>query len=919
MPVFQIGLDDGRSLRIEADDQASALAGVQHFQEHEKPSGAVAGLEHGISSAASGISSTLGLAGVKSDTLDDVAKKTAPEDYKAASLIREGGHWYNPKDYQPSALPQVLAEQAPGFGVDMAAGKAGAMAGSKIAGPRGAVVGGIGAWLASGALRTFGPGAHENAKARTGDANAPVTTPDLVREGLKQAAVAVPNAIGLGRVIPGIGGKVAGVGLSGTGEALRKYGTTIGTEALTGGAADALDQASTNIGQEHAAPFDANRAASAAVTRGAGGALVAAPKLAGESLAAAKYREFGGDNAQAAIDLANRHMEHADGEKLIGTFGGTKKAADVVHAAHSDVMGELRKASSEDGTELSQNNQNTLDRVQSGGKASEREVSALSDEASPELTSLVRQALLSRKLKSMGTLTDDKFTGGLSGAMERLRPISNPVGTGVAALATGIAGHAGGLGMLGTFAPHVLGGIAGTYGVSRLFDKMTGARSPVQGFTDKFATGEAPNRIAPPIVAPEAPDTHNPSAGPWGARLAEASATGPSVAAPPMNPEAAPQSLRSLLNSNVKVDEGIGGIVKKIQDAKRKDMIAQSRPALAQLAAQSKPAPVVPETAPAPPPISPMAVKMLQKNLKAGLPPEPAPIVPAPAPVPEAPTFNPTALSMLHKRLKAGLPTEPVIEPAKPIELPAKFAGTLKKDPAELPAGFSSLLGRTMPKTETGAAAQVSESPASEAISTLMAKLRSQSAPPQAQPAPVAPTPAPAVTPTAPVMPAPSLLPKITKITKKAKGKVVEQAAEPVKTSDEHMDPDTGELFSYKPLTPEELHGRHMTHEDFAAHETAEKLKSGELQSEKAQEYHDGVVRDRMKREHELQVLSESATTPDDVPVAKLLLQELHHIRRGATAENAIKYAGIHMSAKMRAASRQLMSGPFHKMWSKYD
>lgn len=32
MPVYEIGLDDGRKLRIEADDQEAALAGVAHFQ-----------------------------------------------------------------------------------------------------------------------------------------------------------------------------------------------------------------------------------------------------------------------------------------------------------------------------------------------------------------------------------------------------------------------------------------------------------------------------------------------------------------------------------------------------------------------------------------------------------------------------------------------------------------------------------------------------------------------------------------------------------------------------------------------------------------------------------------------------------------------------------------------------------------------
>jgi hypothetical protein len=31
MPTFEIGLDDGRKIQIDADDQQSALAGAQHF------------------------------------------------------------------------------------------------------------------------------------------------------------------------------------------------------------------------------------------------------------------------------------------------------------------------------------------------------------------------------------------------------------------------------------------------------------------------------------------------------------------------------------------------------------------------------------------------------------------------------------------------------------------------------------------------------------------------------------------------------------------------------------------------------------------------------------------------------------------------------------------------------------------------
>jgi hypothetical protein len=74
---------------------------------------------------------------------------------------------------------------------------------------------------------------------------------------------------------------------------------------------------------------------------------------------------------------------------------------------------------------------------------------------------------------------------------------------------------------------------------------------------------------------------------------------------------------------------------------------------------------------------------------------------------------------------------------------------------------------------------------------------------------------------------------------------------------------------------------------------------------------------DRLKRERELQALSQHAEAPDDVAVAKLLLQELHHTRRGETAERAVKFAGMHMSPKMRTQAAKLMKGPFHQMWDK--
>jgi hypothetical protein len=745
------------------------------------------------------------------------------------------------------------------------------------------------------AARTFGPGAHENAKARTGDENAVPTGADIGREGFKQAVALPLNAVGLSRIIPGIGGKVTGVGLDGAGNAMKKYLTTVGTEVATGGGRDVVNQLGTSIGQEHGASYDPNKTAEAALASGAGSGLLVAPRLAGDVGSATKFRKFGGANAEAATALADRHMEHADGEKLIGTFGGTKKAADVVHAAHSDVMGELRKAS--DGTELSQANQNTLDRIKSGGKASEREVSSLGDEASPEVVSLARQALLSRQLKSMGTLTDDKFTGGLSGAMERLRPISNPVGTGVAMGATALAGHAGGLGMLGTFAPHVIGGIAGAYGVSRLFDKMTGARSPAQGFTDKFASGNP--REAPPITAAPEEEPYQPS-------------------------------LRNTLNANVKIDEGVGKIVKKLQDDKRKQMISQSLPMLKQLSEQSKP-PVtteVPAQAPeAPWAPNPIANKMLQQKLKQGLPPEPAPIEPAPAPVPQAPVDAFDALKPLMGRQRSimrGLAASSKQQVADNAAQ-RKAAGIAQAEGLAADShvineqgGVSALSNPEFTKrgsqllsaanvmrrltAEPPEEPMVPEGPASPAISALMQKLQGTPA------APAAPVPEPSVAPApsaptiaqAPMMPeAAPVSPLIAKITK-AKGK------EQVKETPHPEDAFTKE---HVPLTDEELWGKGLSDTAFA------KKESSEPHVLMPENYAESVILDRQKRRGILADIVGDDVGPD-AHLAGSLLQELHHTRRAANAASAVQHFTAKMSPKMRDAIRKRMDKSFiNSMW----
>jgi hypothetical protein len=648
MPVFQIGLDDGRSLRIEADDQEAALAGVQHFQDSEKPSGTLAGLGHGMSGVASGISSTLGLGGVKSDGLDAIASAAEPKDYKAAPIIREGGHWYNPSDYNLGNIPQALAEQSPGLAADLTAGKVGAKVGSKVGGVRGAVVGGIGGSLGSMLLRTFGPGAHENADARTGTPNSDVTGPDMAREGVKQAITAPLNALGAAKLL-GIGGKVAGVGTEGAGNALKKYLSTVGAEAAAGGARDVTNQVGSTIGTDKGVQYDPNKTAEAAIASGAGSGLLVAPRLAADVTSATKFRKFGGDNAEAAAALANRQLEAADGKKLVGPLGGTKTAAEAVNAAHSDVHTELAAASKNE--DLSTDNANTLKRINAGGTASNAELNSLATEASPDTVHLARQAMLSKQLKGMGEITDKKFTGGISGMMEdKLRALYNPT----AAVASTAAAAAGLPAMIG-LSPHIVAGTYGAYAGARALDKLTGARSPAQGFTDKFGDTSVPVR-APAAPVPE-----------------------------PVEPDAPQPTLRATLNSNAKVEEGMAKIAKQLSDQKRKAMISEALPAITALAKTRQPV-TTEEPAPAPaapeaPNLSPVAMKMLGIRLKAGLP-APAP-EPTQAPAPEAPQpqISPVALTMLKQKLKQGLPSAP----ASPQIAQAMQAVAAHSEPALAP------------------------------------------------------------------------------------------------------------------------------------------------------------------------------------------------------------------------------------------
>jgi hypothetical protein len=867
MPVFEIGLDDGRRLHIEADDQAAALAGVQHFQDSEKspaPSGVIAGLQHGMANLGDAATARA-LTGAGSADSYKPNPNIEPSNYQPASLSRDG----------ISALPQIIAENLPGMGQDLVAGKTGASIGSRLAGTRGAAIGGAVGYGGSMLLRQLGLTAKANAVDATNNPDAEPTAGNTARAAATSAAQLPLNMIAGSRLIPGIAPKIAEVGMAGVSASAKRALATLGIEYGSGAANSVIGQAGSTVGTDKGLRVDPSEANEAGITRAATSSLLVAPRAAADATSAVNLRKFGGDNTEAAKVLAARYEEALDGKNLVGPLGSTKVTNTVRDSVHKDVHNELSDAVNGE-TGLPQGVDNTLSRIQSGGTANPSELAAVDTHAAPETASLARQALLSARLKTMG--------GGISGAMDTLPPITAPFKT---AVATGLAAAGGGHFGLGAVAPAALGGFYGAYGIARGFDTMAGNRSPLQGFINKFGdTGTPVRPAAPQVPIPPQATTSVPQIAPpqntalWG------------------NPAAPQPTLAKTLNSNVVLHQGMAKIAAQLGAAKQKSMIADAIPALQQLAATRQPVTAdVPAPAPEAPQLSPIALKMLGARIKAGLPPTPPEPTPEPPAAPEAPpSFNPTALAMLKQKLKQGLP--PAAAPAvtmptpagagsPPIELPPKFSGTLGKDPMALPDGFSSTLSKPSELPDGFASTlgrgAVSDAPASPAIGSLMAQL-------QAQGNPAPPTPA-----------APPAPPLIAKITKKLNGKVNEvphpQAEEPF-------------THEYAPLSQDELWGKGMSDKAFAEADAAKKSGLNDPEA-----YKDGIIRDRKKRRGLLADITGEDTGPDAEHAADLM-HELHHVRRAAKASGAIHHFTAKMSEPMRHAIRTRMDKSFvNSMW----
>lgn len=504
MPVFEIGLDDGRKLRIEADDQESALAGVSHFQQQEqteKPSGVIAGAREGVAQLLHGPAETAKqFFGADAAGLEDKAQKIAPTDYHGTNVVPKDT-WYDPRTYNYSQLPQAAAEAAPGMVQDIAA--------AKLAGRVHPLLG-LGAGVASYLLRTRGDAAKEDAAVRTGNADAQPETQDKVRSLATGLAESVPQAVGLGRFLPGANA-VKSVGTAGAKQALKKALETSGVEAGTGAASNAISQAGATIGTDKGLSVDPSKVVESGLASGLTGAALASPRAVADVHGARKYEQFGGDNQEATTAVMNRVAQAADGQKL-----DTKSSFEHLRTADEGLRDELKTAVKPIKSTLDADTAAALKQAGKGRKLSDSDLSLIEENTTPDIAFLARQAHVASMVKDMGDYGGGKFVGGLGNQMEKhVRALQNPVGSAVAAGlgAMSLGGHAA---ALYAYGPATLGAIAGTYGGLRGIDALTGNRVPLKGLMSRFADPNSQVRLPAPQEPQAAP---TPSPGPTGPKV----------------------------------------------------------------------------------------------------------------------------------------------------------------------------------------------------------------------------------------------------------------------------------------------------------------------------------------------------------------------------------------------------------------
>jgi hypothetical protein len=831
------------------DEIAKSLPATK-APEPAAPSGIFAGIKQGASDLIHGVGETAKqFAGADNSRVEGAAKAVAPNNYVPAQVVPEGGHWYDPRTYNYSQIPQAVAEAAPGMATDIAAARLGAKVHPLV---------GLGAGLASYLMRTRGDAAKTDAAIRTGTPDAPVETQDKVRSLATGVVEGLPVGLGISRFLPGVAGS-----------ALSKVAKTAAVEGGSGAARNAISQAGATVGTDQGLTVDPAKVVDAGITSAATGGAIALPKGIAEAHVNKKLAPLGGDNEDATKALVARVQQAADGKNL----ANTGEAYNSLKTATGAVKDELKAAVKPIKGTLDNDTRDALKRAASASDTplTEADLSNIEQNTSPDIAFLARQAHVSSLVKGLGDFGGDKFVGGITNAFgKHIRAYSNPVGYGTATALGALGGHAGAAALMPYSLPTAAALATGYLGM-RGIDSFTGNRSPLDNVVKRFSDPNAQVRLPAPAAAPApAPSTMPP--------------TGPKV---PFNPGVAGGGTALALGQN-----------------------------------PFAPKPPAPEPAPQINPLAlPKDITGPAKNLMSALQRVQAMQASAaqPAPAPEAP-IDPLALP------KSLLAKSKVITEG--------LANVAKMRDTTLGNQSVDRIARQSPMVDAAGGLDAIRNPAvgkrasqlvsaSRAIQQLLRQPEEEGQGPVTSAptlAPQAPEPAPvqenpATSPAASVDPGlPGMLAQAAATILKKNGKVTLGApvdhVERLKAQARQAELSPEYTGDYVPLKDHELFGQHLNDAAFAARAAQEP----NVKDPKA--YAEGVVRDRQKRRNVLADLTGDAPIEDQEQAAQLL-QQLHHIRRGATAAKAIKHYTEKMSPETRDAIRKRMDASFiNSMWS---
>lgn len=634
-------------------------------------SGIIDNFQQGASEALSGVGSTIKNYvgnGYGGDTLESAGKAIAPANFVPSPIVDKDG-------FHPSNILRSLARATPGA--------AAAIGAAALAPEALGAAGPIAMATGAGTLMSAGPAAQQAAASRTGNANATPNTADLTRGGLTSLASSAVQAVPVSRFLkPGAGsvasGVIANTGAKGVGDAVKNLVSTAADQGLASGASNAIGQVGQTVGTPGGVQVDPVDALNATATGGMSGALFAGRPALRQSLDAMKFSAITPDLKPAAIMVANRIAQAADGRNLQGSTVSSAAAQrageDSMVKTRAGISSELHDAVSSLTTPLSTDTQNILNAAKAGnmptpGDYAKLKAAVASDPQGPNVVNLVQQAHAMNVFDSMGNHTNGKFTGGGSGALGKALTPEHVMKTGLIAAMGGEAGH-----LIG-FSPEMLATAAGGTVAARFLDNVTGQQAPAGRIVRNFADGQTPVRLPatpPPAVAPNnAPQA--PMGGPprpWSspqamAAILAAKRAGPAPVAPAPTPGGAPLAggpgaspmIPPAVAAQMSARANIAKLIAAKQSAQQTQTVQQALPLLRTLAERQGPNAKALE----------LPADFTKTLTNPGAPAAPGGAAPAPAAPPE-PAINPLALP------------SSITGPAKALMRGASIAQKMKTD-----------------------------------------------------------------------------------------------------------------------------------------------------------------------------------------------------------------------------------------------